>query len=547
MTMFATLAAFAAAIAAVSFWKRAGELESQLRRKEARLAERQEEISGLTQKATASDAEIERLRNELAALARFKVVTDAEGMAKSIVATAQAELEAARKASAETQASAAQNARSQVEAASAKLADANQEADRIIAAAVRRAEEIAGDAYRALQNTEALESAAKAMKNLIEGYGDQYIVPTYSLLDELAEEFGYSEAGAELKKARERTRSMVKMGRAATCDYVEANRKETAIRFVVDAFNGKVDSILSRTKADNIGTLQQAIYDAFSLVNHNGAAFRNARITEEFRDTRLDELRWGVLTIEIRNRDREEQRRIKEQIREEERAQREFEKAIRDAEKEEEVLRKAMEKVRKEVERANEQQRAGYEAKLQELSDRLREAEERSQRALSMAQQTKAGHVYVISNIGSFGNGVFKVGMTRRLEPTDRVRELGDASVPFEFDIHAMIYSEDAPTLERTLHKSFLRTQMNKVNPRKEFFRLPLEEVRREVERLGVATHWTMTAMAREYRESLALEESLARDPAAQQDWLQHQMKTVDDMEIPLDDVDTSVVQLGTV
>lgn len=547
MTILITLVAIAAAIAAFSFHKRAEGCESQLRQKEARLAELQAENGGLVQKATATDAELERLRVELAALARFKVVADAEKEAQAIIATAQSELEAARKAAAETQAAAAQNARNQVEAASAKLAEANLEADRIIAAASKRAEEIAGDAYRALKNAESLESAAKAMKNLIEGYGDQYIIPTYSLLDELADEFGYAEAGAELKKARERTRAMVKGGRAATCDYVEANRKETAIRFVVDAFNGKVDSILSRTKADNIGTLQQAIYDAFSLVNHNGAAFRSARITEEFRDARLDELRWSVLAMELRDRDREEQRRIKEQIREEERARREFEKAIRDAEKEEEVLRKAMEKVRKEVERASEEQKAGYEAKLQELTDRLREAEERSQRALSMAQQTKAGHVYVISNIGSFGEEVFKVGMTRRLEPSDRIRELGDASVPFEFDIHAMIYSEDAPSLEKTLHKSFLRSQLNKVNPRKEFFRLPLEEIRQEVGRLGVVTHWTMTAAAREFRESLSLEQALAHDLAAQQDWLLHQMEAVDNMDTPGDDVDVSSAQVGVV
>ena len=77
-----------------------------------------------------------------------------------------------------------------------------------------------------------------------------------------------------------------------------------------------------------------------------------------------------------------------------------------------------------------------------------KEAQEKKERALSMAQQTKRGHVYVISNIGSFGENVYKIGMTRRLEPTDRVKELGDASVPFQFDIHAMIYSDEAPTLE---------------------------------------------------------------------------------------------------
>lgn len=541
MLTLALLVAVVTAFMAFNYWKTNETLQSQLRKREARLQEAKEENETLSQKAAADAAEIALLKAEVASLARFRIVADAEKEAKALIAAAQAELDAARKAAADTQSAASQNARNQIEAASIKLAEAGKEADRIIAAANKRAEEIAGDAYRAMQNAESLEKAAKAMKNIIEGYGDQYIVPTYSLLDELADEFGYAEAGVELKKARERTRYMVKNGRAAVCDYVEANRKETAIRFIVDAFNGKVDSILSRSKADNIGTLQQAINDAYNLVNHNGGAFRNARITPEFHEVRLDELKWAVVAMELREQDREEQRRIKDQIREEERARREFEKAIRDAEKEEEILRKAMEKVQKEVAQASEEQRAGYEAKLQELTDRLHAAEERSQRALSMAQQTRSGHVYVISNIGSFGEEVFKIGMTRRLEPQDRVRELGDASVPFEFDIHAMIYSEDAPTLEKTLHKSFLRTQMNKVNPRKEFFKLPLASIRTEVEKLGAETHWTMAAAAMDYRESLAIEQALLRSPEAQEEWLKSQMEAVDIIAIDAEDYPTAL------
>src|SRR5690606_34772275 len=136
----------------------------------------------------------------------------------------------------------------------------------------------------------------------------------------------------------------------------------------------------------------------------------------------------------------------------------------------------------------------------------------KNQRALSMAQQTRSGNVYVISNVGSFGEEVFKIGMTRRLEPLDRIRELGDASVPFEFDVHAMIYSEDAPKLERELHKSFLRAQMNKVNPRKEFFRVNLTSIREQVETLGIEATWTMAAEARQFRETQALEKELAQD-----------------------------------
>ncbi len=142
-----------------------------------------------------------------------------------------------------------------------------------------------------------------------------------------------------------------------------------------------------------------------------------------------------------------------------------------------------------------------------------------------MAQQTKAGHVYIISNIGSFGKNVFKVGMTRRLEPLDRIRELGDASVPFGFDVHALLWSEDAPALENALHKHFIMTQVNKVNPRKEFFRLSIRDLKHQVEALGIAAAWTMAANAAEYRESLAIEAKLKNNNAVAQNWLRDQLQ----------------------
>lgn len=400
---------------------------------------------------------------------------------------------------------------------------ANTEAQAIIDSANKRATEIAGKALEAVQDAERFERTAKAMKNIIEGYGDQYVIPSQSLLDDLAKEYGFIQAGEDLRSARERTRAMVKNNGAATCDYVEQNRRETAVRFVVDAFNGKVDSILSRVKDDNFGTLQQEIRDAFSLVNHNGAAFRNARILDAYLAARITELRWAVTVQEIKLRDREEQRRIKEKIREEERAQREFERSMREAAKEEDTLRKAMEKVQGQVAKASEAQRQKYEAQFAELAERLRQAEEKNQRAKSMAEQTRMGHVYVISNLGSFGDDVFKIGLTRRLEPLDRIRELGDASVPFSFDVHALLFSEDAPALEKALHKHFLTAQVNKVNPRKEFFRVSMSVIRAELEKLGITAKWTLTAEAKEYRETLAIEKAIRENPEKRREWLQIQ------------------------
>lgn len=199
------------------------------------------------------------------------------------------------------------------------------------------------------------------------------------------------------------------------------------------------------------------------------------------------------------------------------RARREYERAIAEAAREEEQLRRAMEVARATIEQANVEERARAEAQLAELSRRLAEAEARNQRALSMAQQTRSGHVYIISNVGSFGNDVVKIGMTRRLEPLDRVKELGDASVPFEFDVHAMIRSDDAPRLERDLHLKFESTRVNKVNYRKEYFHVPIQALRDYVAERSLEATFTLAAEAREYRETLALEKMTPEERAKYQ------------------------------
>jgi hypothetical protein len=339
----------------------------------------------------------------------------------------------------------------------------------------------------------------------------------------LAEDYGFHKAGEKLKIARERTRLMEKNGTAADCNYPEGWKRDYAINFVLSAFNGKVDSILARLKPANQGKLIQEIKDTFALVNRNGEVFRNAMIQEEFLDARLEELKWAVAVQRVKDREREEQRAIREQMREEERARREYEKAIKQAERDEELLTKALEKARQEYEAAAGEDRAKYESKLQDLAEKLKAAEEKNRRALSMAQQTKCGHVYVISNVGSFGEDVYKIGLTRRLEPLDRVRELGDASVPFAFDVHAMIYSEDAPAMEAALHRRFVRNQVNKVNRRKEFFRLKLQDIRGAIDEMKYEVKWTLAAEARDYRDTLEMERHMREDPEYQRRWAEEQ------------------------
>jgi len=488
-------------------------------------AQYEAEARKIEDEANSRVAELERLRG-------YAALKDAETEVQKILADAVAEATALRQeakrlvdqtheAAAEERMRAQQRVKEIGEQTDALLTQATRDAGRIVADAEKRAEQIGGDAYTALRDKQLLEQAAAAMRNVIEGYGDRYIIPTHSVLDDLAIEFGYDAAGVALKSAREQCRRMVEKGEAAACDYVEAHRREIAIRFVIDAFNGRVDAILSRAKHDNYGTLEQEIGDVFSLVNLNGQAFRNARILPAYLDARLAELKWAAVVQELARKQREEQRYLKERLRDEEKARKEYEEKMRQAAKEEELKKRAVEEAEQKVASATMEQKAYYEQELQKLRQELADA---TQRALTIAQQTKKGHVYIISNVGSFGEGVYKIGLTRRPEPQDRVDELGGASVPFEFDIHALIESENAPALEHKLHKQLLPLQLNRINSRKEFFRVSLVDIHGEVEKLNQGEDftvklWTEKAIATEYRDSLDIE----NDPQKKENWVKRQ------------------------
>ena len=444
---------------------------------------------------------------------KYKAIDDTQAETRRIIAEAKAKID-----------NMLADVNRKTNAANSEIQKANATAKKIIEDAHAKAQEIAHDAFSARDNAKLYQQTVTAMKNIILGYGSDYLIPSRSLLDDLAEAYGFSQASKDYKAVRSKIRNMVKNYQAALCDYADASRRQTAIHFIVDAFNGKAASILAKAKSDNFGTLRQKLTDAFTLVNFNGRAFRNARISDEYFQLRLEELRLACIIDEIRRQDIEEQRRIREQMREEAKARREIEKALNDAAKEEAMLQKAMEQVRTQLEKANSAQKLAYEAQIAELQQKYIEAEERNKRALSMAQQTKAGHVYIISNEGSFGPDIYKIGMTRRLDPEDRIRELSSASVPFPFQIHAMIWSDDAPALENMLHKKFALAQVNKVNFRKEFFRLSLDDIRSELEMSSLNVTWTIAAEASEFRESLAIEKIISEDSQAREDWLNHQL-----------------------
>ena len=212
----------------------------------------------------------------------------------------------------------------------------------------------------------------------------------------------------------------------------------------------------------------------------------------------IDDLREEFEDALRKQHAREEQQRIKARIREEQRAEKELEREMRRIESERNAIEKALAVA---LRKAKDEHSEEVEA----LRQKLLEAEERAQRAKSMAELTKAGHVYVISNIGSFGEGVYKVGMTRRLEPLDRVKELGDASVPFPFDVHMMISCDDAPALENAIHRTLHARRLNKVNLRREFFRADLEEIHKLVLENHGEVEYVAEPEALQYRESLEM------------------------------------------
>jgi hypothetical protein len=211
----------------------------------------------------------------------------------------------------------------------------------------------------------------------------------------------------------------------------------------------------------------------------------------------VDELKQEYEAVVRKQLAREEQARIKERLREEQKVEQDFERERKRLDSEEKVLERLLAEARSKATEESAMQ-------IADLERRIAEAEEKK-RALSMAQQTRAGNVYVISNIGSFGTNVFKIGMTRRLEPLDRVKELGDASVPFPFDVHMMIACKNAPTLESELHKRFSKQRLNKVNFRKEFFRLSIAEIQDAVTELHGTVEYVAEPEALQYNESICM------------------------------------------
>ena len=256
-----------------------------------------------------------------------------------------------------------------------------------------------------------------------------------------------------------------------------------------------VKSISSSLNSKNFAASKQKLEKVIERCRGIGLEISQEEEDELYADLKAEYEK--VVRAEL---EREEQARIKAQIREEQKREKEIERQLKEVERQREAIQAALDKALAEAEDQ-------HSAEIESLRSRLEEAEAAVERTKSQAEMTKSGHVYVLSNIGSFGDGVFKIGMTRRLDPTDRVKELGDASVPFPFDVHMMISCDDAPTLENALHRAFHTRRLNRMNPRKEFFHADIESIRELVHEHYGEVDYVADPEALEYYQSQEMSE----------------------------------------
>jgi hypothetical protein len=318
----------------------------------------------------------------------------------------------------------------------------------------------------------------------------------------------------EIKIIREQQKSLIKEKKALFIpDTIALTSNKTYVKkiltgqckLMLKAFNVECDNLMSKVKPSNYAKILERI-DKVAADLEKSTASLMCGFTKEYVELKFKECEVQYQFKLKDAREKEEQAVIKEQIREEQKAIREFERAIAKAQKEERMYRDALEAARNELAVSSAKDKDKLNKRIALLEKQLLEAENNEKRAKSMAEQTRRGHVYIISNIGSFGENIYKIGLTRRLEPMDRVKELGDASVPFTFDVHAMIFSENAPELETKLHKEFTHFRVNQMNHRKEFFNVTLLDIKEKaIEVIGNEIDFKMTALAEDYYETLKL------------------------------------------
>lgn len=309
-----------------------------------------------------------------------------------------------------------------------------------------------------------------------------------------------------LKDIRDSMKQAVKDGEAVTAtqnvwtvDGSEARGrkmiKDTS-KLLLRAYNSDANALVDKMRPFRLEASIKKLDQARRVIDRLGEKPMNIAISDHYHELRKMELELVADWLVMKEEEKEEARAERERLREEAKARKEIEAERERLRKEKAHYAQTIAKLRSEG--GSEAEIAGLEAELLDIEEAIETVDFR-------AANVNAGHVYVISNVGSFGERMVKIGMTRRLEPMDRVKELGDASVPFGYDLHALVFSEDAVGLERQLHDRFADQRVNLVNMRREFFYATPDDVRDALPEMGlsnIVTEFHSEALAEEWRAS---------------------------------------------
>ena len=296
----------------------------------------------------------------------------------------------------------------------------------------------------------------------------------------------------------------------ALIEHAEAQSSKKVItnneKQILRCFSAECDNVLLNLTVKNIDSSRSKITRSFESLNRIFSV-DGMELSNQMLDYKLKELDL-VYTFSLKKeQEKEIQKAIKEQMREEAKAQRELENKKKQLQKDQTQCNNEVKKLMMYMQKTNNDiEKKLYVDKIHELEEKIKELEKEQTSVAEREANAKAGYVYVISNIGSFGKDIYKIGMTRRLEPMDRINELSSASVPFAFDVHAMIFSTDAPELESKLHQIFDKNRVNRINTRKEFFHVKIEEAVKD--NFDNTVEFTRIPAAKEYNESMRMIES---------------------------------------
>ncbi len=277
-------------------------------------------------------------------------------------------------------------------------------------------------------------------------------------------------------------------------------------KLMLRSFNNECDYCVDNVKFNNMEVNKKRIEKSHEELNRLGRIMQ-ANITEAYKLLKYEELYLAFEYQQKKQDEKEEQKRVREELREQQKLEQEIRQAREKLAKEKKHFTRAINELESKLNEAkNDSERALVLEKLEEVKGQYTELEKEEKVIDYREKNAKAGYVYVISNLGSLGEHVYKIGMTRRLEPLERIDELSDASVPFEFDVHALIFSENAPALEAKIHEHFYKSRINKLNDRKEFFRADIHEIEKIIrENYDKVVDVVKEAPAEQFRESLLM------------------------------------------